>query len=113
MDRSIHIMFLMDCMSTFFFNTLPQMAISEMHQQLPCNDALFDASTPEEFAQLSQKSHRPADRTTGIKQVVSSLINEDWSGPEDPIYDMIESRHLMICIFGMCCSHLRDAPNLN
>ena len=103
LDRSIHIMFLMDCMSTFFFNTLPQMAASEMHQHLPCNDALFDASTLEEFAHLSTRSPRPADGTPSIKQLVSWLMKEGWSGPEHPIFDVIESRHLMICIFGMYC----------
>ncbi|CAO2648149.1 Nn.00g090710.m01.CDS01 [Neocucurbitaria sp. VM-36] len=99
--RSIHIMFLMDCMSTFFFNTLPQMAVSEMHQHLPCNDELFEASTPEEFARLSIKSPRSADGTPSIKQLVSWLMSEDWSGPDDPIFDVIESRHLMICIFAL------------
>jgi hypothetical protein len=87
-------------MSTFFFNTFPQMAIAEMQHQVPCNDALFEASTPEEFAMLNSNSLHHALGHQSVKRLISDMMSDDWSGPEDSAFDAIQPRHLMMCIFG-------------
>lgn len=99
--RAVYFMFVMDCMDTFFFSLLPKTAIAEVSQTLPCNDVLFDASTPEEFSKLCTQSARLSNQKPSIKQLISSLMSESWSNEEsNPLLDILELRLLMICIFG-------------
>jgi hypothetical protein len=95
-------------MSTFFFNTLPQMAIAEMQHQVPCNDALFEASTPEDFAMLNSSSPHHTLGHQSIKRLISYMMEDDWSRPNDATLDTIQPRHLMMCIFGK--QHMRSEP---
>jgi hypothetical protein len=99
--RAVYFMFVMDCMDTFFFSLLPKMAIAEVSQTLPCNDVLFDASTPDEFHRLCTQSSRLSHQKPSIKQLISSLMGENWSDEQNKsLLDSLELRHLMICIFG-------------
>jgi hypothetical protein len=99
--RAVYFMFVMDCMDTFFFSLLPKMAIAEVSQTLPCNDVLFDASTPEDFTQLCTQCSRLSQQNPSIKQLIAFLMGENWSDEQKKsLLDMLELRHLMICIFG-------------
>jgi hypothetical protein len=110
--RAVYFMFVMDCMDTFFFSLLPKMAIAEVSQTLPCNDVLFDASTPEEFNRLCTQSAPLSHQKPSIKQLIAFLMGENWSDEQNKsLLDSLELRHLMICIFGRitslpypCCS---------
>jgi hypothetical protein len=99
--RAVYFMFVMDCMDTFFFSLLPKIAIAEVSQRLPCNDVLFDASTPEEFRRLCTQSTRLPHQKPSIKQLISSLMSKDWSHEQkDSLLGVLDLRLLMICIFG-------------
>ncbi|KAH7088803.1 hypothetical protein FB567DRAFT_590923 [Paraphoma chrysanthemicola] len=99
--RTIHILFLMDYMSTFFFNTLPQMAMSEPKHRLPCPDSLFDASTSDEFAILNSIAPRRSLESLSIKALVELLMGDKWLGAEDPSLISLQPRHLMMGIFAL------------
>jgi hypothetical protein len=95
-------MCVMDYMNTFFFNLLPSLAIEEVHQRLPCNDALYDAWMLEEYERLCIDSLRPASQIPSIKQLIALLMSKDWLDEQkNTLLNILELRHLMICIFGM------------
>jgi hypothetical protein len=99
--RAVYFMFVVDSMNTFFLSQLPKIAIAEVSQTLPCNDVLFDASTPEEFTQLCSQCSRLSHQKPSIKQLIASLMSENWSDEQKKsLLDCLELRHLMICIFG-------------
>lgn len=99
--RAVNFIFAMDCMATFFFSSVPKIAIAEVSQTLPCNDVLYDAATEEDYARLRAQSKRLARPKPSIKQLVSALMSEDWSDEQkSPLIDVLEHRLLMICIFG-------------
>ena len=99
--RAVHFIFAMDCMATFFFSSVPKIAIAEVSQTLPCNDVLYDAATAEDYNRLRTQSKRLARPKPSIKQLVSALMNEDWSDEQKgPLIDVLEHRLLMIGIFG-------------
>ncbi|KAH7069106.1 hypothetical protein BKA63DRAFT_520659 [Paraphoma chrysanthemicola] len=99
--RTIHILFLMDYMSTFFFNTLPQMAMSEPKQRLPCPDSLFEASTSDEFAILNATASHSRLESLNIKALVELLMGDKWLGADDSSLISLQPRHLMMCIFAL------------
>ncbi|CAN9107951.1 unnamed protein product [Alternaria alternata] len=92
----------MDYMNTFFFNLLPNLAIGEIYQRLPCNDALYDAWTQKEYERLCVESLRPTKQIPSIKQLVALLMSENWSDEQkNPLLSILELRHLMICVFAL------------
>jgi hypothetical protein len=102
--RIVHFMCVMDYMNTFFFNLLPNLAIGEIYQRLPCNDALYDAWTQKEYERLCVESLRPTKQIPSIKQLVALLMSENWSDEQkNPLLSILELRHLMICVFGKSC----------
>ncbi|KAG9191528.1 hypothetical protein G6011_10262 [Alternaria panax] len=100
--RIVHFMCVMDYMNTFFFNLLPSLAIGEIHTRLPCNDALYDAWTPEEYERIGTDSMGPANRIPSIKHLVAFMMGEDCLDEQkNSLLNVLELRHLMICIFAL------------
>jgi hypothetical protein len=92
--------FIADCMNTLFFNSPPQMMMSEMSGDLPCMDAVFEASTAVEFEQLSDTSADSDPVIPALNEWISSLLQENWIGANHPSVRSIEPGHLLISIFG-------------
>ena len=94
-------------MSTMFFKSPPQITVAEMCGALPCADALFEASTSAEFLQLAATSTPFSPGSRSLKDLVSSILHEDWEGPEPPKLAPLGSEILIPVIFGnLLCSYV-------
>jgi hypothetical protein len=88
-----------------FFKSPPQIIVAEMCGDLPCADALFEASTSAEFSQLVATSTLFSPRSRSLKDLVSSFLHEDWDGPEHLTLAPLGSEILIPVIFGnLLCS---------
>jgi len=92
--------FMTDCMSTLFFKSPPQITAAELCGDLPCVDALFEASTLTEYIQLAASPGIFKPSTRSLKSLVSLFLDDDWAGPEAPSLDPVGSEHLISLIFG-------------
>ena len=104
--RTIHVMMLMDCMSTFFFNTLPQISLSEMHLRLPCKDELFEQTSIRYSIPNSTDGQDDVQMIPALQDIVARLIQKETPLLSDQLLKVLEPRHLMMAIFGMRSSRL-------
>jgi hypothetical protein len=86
-------------MSTLFFKSTPQITITEMCGDLPSIDAMFEASSDEEFSQLVAVLAAPKG-SQSLKDLITSLLGEGWDGPETPMLAHITAEHTISIIFG-------------
>jgi hypothetical protein len=73
-----------------------------MDGDLPSASALFEASTPAEFAKIGATLIYPSPLTLSVKDCISLLLQETWPGPEAADFLWAEPKHLLIIIFGLC-----------
>ncbi|KAF1845290.1 uncharacterized protein K460DRAFT_311499, partial [Cucurbitaria berberidis CBS 394.84] len=91
--------FMIDCMSTMFFKSPPQITVAEVSGDLPSADALFEASSSAEFSQVVDSFEPFELRTRSLKNLVSLFLGDEWTGPEAPSLAVIGSEHLISLLF--------------
>ena len=95
--------FLMDCMIAYFFNCHPQVAVSEMVGDFPCQDELFEANAALAFNEIALRAPSgPLPRSPS--DFISFLLRKPAPTSLDRMHENITAAHLRIVILGplMC-----------
>jgi hypothetical protein len=85
-------------MSTLFFKSVPQITMTEMCGDLLSTDALFEASTEDEFCQLAAAAS--AKGSQSLKDLMAFFLSDDWDGPDNPRLAHLRAEHAVFVIFG-------------
>ncbi|KAK7180393.1 hypothetical protein PSPO01_13550 [Paraphaeosphaeria sporulosa] len=80
--------------STITFNNAVQLPVSEMAGDLPCADALFEASSPGKFAQLVTNSACDTRQSLSLKEWISLYLQDTWPGYEHAMSMSIDPKVL-------------------
>ncbi|KAF2846230.1 hypothetical protein T440DRAFT_501970 [Plenodomus tracheiphilus IPT5] len=99
--RLVASVFQTDCMSTLFFKSSPHITITEMCGALPSDVFLFDAPTPAEFLDFFTGPAPFVCETRSLKDTMSILLHQAWSGPHAPELASIGSEHLITLMFAL------------
>ena len=83
-----------------FFNSPPQVFVSEMVGDMPSQEHLFEAETAEEFQRLVSLPPSSLGESSSLAEHVSSLLSEAWPGSDDQSYQNLTSGGLMMIISG-------------
>jgi hypothetical protein len=68
---------------------------------LPGSDALFEASTPEDFTQLAATPPViPDPKIRSLKDMIALFLHADWAGSRAPSLALVGTEQLMMLIFG-------------
>lgn len=78
--------------------------IAEMSGNLPRSDVVFDASTAAEFMELAKASNNCGLQLRSLKDMVSLLLDDDWTKPEAVDLSHIGLEHLSTVMFGQLSS---------
>jgi hypothetical protein len=92
--------FLTDALLTMFFSNTPVMALTEISCRLPCNEEVWDGTSP-----TGSDIQRVAQNTPGRDLTLPSLIlklvaEEEWTDVTLATYGQLTTRHLHAAIFG-------------
>jgi hypothetical protein len=87
-------------MSTLFFKSPPHVTAAEMSGNLPSTDALFEASTANEFSQLASSAPHLQTQIRSLKDFITLFSGDDWKGREAGEFASIGLEHLIMLMFG-------------
>jgi hypothetical protein len=88
-------------MSTLFFKSPPHITVAEMCGHVPSTDAVFEASTSNEYAQLVATSPTHTEtQVRSLKDLVALFFHEEWAGPESLEFASIGLGQLITLLFG-------------
>ncbi|KAI2632551.1 hypothetical protein GGS26DRAFT_582239 [Hypomontagnella submonticulosa] len=80
-----------------FFKIHPQIYVREMVGDMPCRSKIFEADTPEKFAEaLTTEPSGPAPPS--LSHSISFLLEDSWPGPEDEAYRHVTPEILLIML---------------
>jgi hypothetical protein len=88
-------------MSTSFFKSPPHITVAEMCGHLPSFDAVFEASSSNEYSRLVAASPaRTETQVRSLKDLIALYLREEWEGPESLDLASIDLGHLISLLFG-------------
>ncbi|KAI1828262.1 hypothetical protein F4861DRAFT_174058 [Xylaria intraflava] len=90
----------MDALDILIYNNPPLMTIAELSGQLPCAEALWDATSREEFEARKSNAVLYSDFLC-LKTLVSGLLSEDWPEAVESSYGELTIYHLHNLVFGL------------
>ncbi|OAL44239.1 hypothetical protein IQ07DRAFT_592320 [Pyrenochaeta sp. DS3sAY3a] len=93
-------LFLADAMSTLFFNSVPQITLSEMVADLPCPTAIFEAPTRKEFQKTFSQSPVVKTKPLSLLNIMELLLHDGELSAQTPSAP-IEPGHMIITIFAL------------
>lgn len=90
---------MIDTHNIIFFNNPPYFIVREFEFDLPAEEKgidISDATTWELWAQSEREYLRPPPTGRFLKE----LLNQEWGGPEDPMFENLSVFALFIIISG-------------
>ena len=99
--------------STLFFKSSPQITIAEMSGDLPSDDMLFNASTSAEFSEAVHDSTPLKLQKRSLKDLMATLLQENWLGPDDPQLNSLSIEQLTTLMFGSYTMHYLHKRSLH
>jgi hypothetical protein len=105
--------FVTDSTLAIFFNSPPQVAISEMMGDFPCGEALFEAETAIEFERVVSLG-LPEPPASALPELMSFLLISPMSEPPIQAKEHVTAPNMLILICGMLLSlYTVMRPQLN
>lgn len=88
------------CVNTISFNCVPQMMLSEMVGDLPCCDALFEASTSGNFTELLGNVDCVIEQGLSLQKWMAMYLRDDWPGHDSPVFAALDPKLLTLHVVG-------------